>query len=565
MRSLRLSFLLRRRPRPFSGCRRRRWLGTNAAAVRLAVKRSGAPSTVGLIEDECMASPDACAFVREIGCMRRVFLLNPHLSSDQMEGLAYRIRTLTKNEGLNSVLIATDHRSEDDGALPSLVRDRGGHEPHDLGDDEGFPPAPNQTFFVAGGYDPLELYKQGQHTDAAVVERLLSRLSDLMAACAGHANHTKIPTICVPHGAVTDGGFAFLRSSYVLCTRESSFRILNPSRGLSLDPVGLSFYLPRLGREFQQPAAQYPGVGLLLALTGFEANSMDLLETGLATHNLESTNGLGLLEHMLSELPPWEQQGLLKNPARVHGHDPPTVDHNAAFRNYVVADCIDTAAGLDRADGQSIICRTTEEELARHHIIDPSLEPDPTPFWVDRSSMLVDYAATFDNLFQSHRTVHGLWEGLHEIGQRHSDDPLEQEGIAAAADLAARLQRQSPLAVSVIHQLLLRGLPNAGGSNKPGDDTLQACIRRERWVQTQMFQKEDFARWAEHTRNNPDATEPFTDWKHKSLADVPTDEVAEIFAMPDKQQGSSSNREEDNNNNKPPPEIPPLPPTPPRQ
>ena len=543
---------------PRFGSSPRRFLATDMEEVQLAVKKYGAPATIGLIEDFGLASPNAVAFIREIGCTRRVFLLNPCFTSDEMEGLAYRIRVLTKNESINSVLIATDHRIDDESvSIPSILWDRSHSD--DNQDDALFPPEPGKTLHVSAGYDPLELYKSGHYKNREYVNQLLQRLTDLTTACAGHTKDTKVPTICVPHGLVTDGGYAFLRSSYVLSTLDSSFRILNPSRGLSLDPVGLSFYLTRLGQEFQQPAAAYPGCGLLLALTGYEADAADMMATGLATHNIDSTSGLGTLEEMLAELPSWEHQAVLKQPKRYHGQEVnASIDHNAFFRNYVVADCIDTFA-VDRADGRGWMNGITEEKLMRAGAFDPSLEPDPSPLLhVDRPSMLVDYAATFDAIFQSHSTVQGLLEGLREIGSRHSDDPLEQEGIAVAADLAARLQRQAPLAVSVIHQLLLMALPQRNPMTATKEEILQNCLQRERWVQTNMYQQEDFARWAEYTLKHPTATEPFTNWKHKSLAHVTGDEVEEIFAAPE---GERPILSYDNFNK--PPAIPPSPQRPP--
>lgn len=65
-------------------------------------------------------------------------------------------------------------------------------------------------------------------------KELGSDLTALASAVMGDSNKTKVPTICIPHGIITNGGFCFLLSSYVMTTRESCFRILNPSRGLSL-------------------------------------------------------------------------------------------------------------------------------------------------------------------------------------------------------------------------------------------------------------------------------------------------------------------------------------------
>ena len=102
---------------------------------------------------------------------------------------------------------------------------------------------------------------------------------------------------------VHDGGFGLcLGASYVIATRESCFRILNPSKGLALDPVGLSYFLPRLGKEFNQPVGKNYGssCGLILGLMGYLADAADMTETGLATHYMESPTCLGLLEETLA-------------------------------------------------------------------------------------------------------------------------------------------------------------------------------------------------------------------------------------------------------------------------
>jgi Enoyl-CoA hydratase/isomerase len=496
-----------------------RQLSTAAAAVVLrkrALQKSGAPPSIALIKDRGTDATKTPAFIREVGCTRRVFLLQPHLTSAELEGLAYRIKVLTKNDGINSVLIATDNTDDvANGAMPSLLIDRNHPYIRDESVDEGFAPHMSQTFHVAGGYDPLLVYKDGKHTDKAYMHTLLSNLTALASAVMGDTVKTKVPTIFVPHGIVTDGGFAFLLSSYVLTTRESCFRILNPSRGLSLDPVGLSYLLPRLGTEFQQPAAQYPGCGMILGLMGYEADHDDMLETGLATNYMETPVGLGLLEHTLSEIPPWNQQGLLKNPVRYYGDPPVQMDHNAEFRNVAVADAINCVSSA-RADGTDM---WTFDEPTQE---DPSLDyVDHVPWHEDRVSHLVNYAATFDEIFQRHSELAGLLETLREVAGRRTNNVDEQAGIDVAADFVARLERQSPLAVSVTHRLLRMGAAES--------ETLRSCVARELRVQTKMFGMPDFAKWAQHAIRNSNNDSLFANWKHKIIADVTHDEVTEII------------------------------------
>ena len=158
-------------------------------------------------------------------------------------------------------------------------------------------------------------------------------MQNLALATRGDVSSTRIPIITLPHGLVNDGGYALCMGSYMLASPDTCFAILNPSRGLAFDPIGLSFILPRLGQEFEQPVVQYPGAGMILALTGMHANAEDMMETGLATNYIESVSTLGTLERTLGNLLPWNQQAILKEPPRNHGAPRPKEDVNAAYRN----------------------------------------------------------------------------------------------------------------------------------------------------------------------------------------------------------------------------------------
>jgi Enoyl-CoA hydratase/isomerase len=287
---------------------------TNAALVQHAIAL-GAPKSIAAIpanaDDVLSAAGNVGAVIRPIGCSRRVFLQQPYLTGEETAGLAYRIQALTKNDGINSVLIATDD-VENPEALPSLLLAR---NTMSQTIDFGFPPAPGLTYFVAGGYDPVELFWAARKNPDAF-EQMLDGLCDLTLATAGSAK-TKVPVIFMPHGAVQDGGAAFCRAAYVIATRESTFAIRHPTRGLALDPVGLSYTLPRLGQEFNQISKFVP-VGLMLALTGYQADAFDMVETGLATDYADSANGLSLFEQTLGEIRPWKDQALILRRTRTN-------------------------------------------------------------------------------------------------------------------------------------------------------------------------------------------------------------------------------------------------------
>lgn len=446
-----------------------------------------------------------------------MFLLEPHLSTEEIEGLAYRIKTLTKNEALNSVLVATS--DEDDrltGALPTSAV-----EVDNMGklvDKSELRRPDDSVFHVAGGYDPIEIFKLGKHKDEASMQQLLDALSDLALATRGDIRATRVPVITLPDGLVHDGGYALCMGGYVLATRDTSFRVMNPSRGLSLDPVGLSFILPRLGWEFQQESADYPGCGLILALTGMEANASDMMETGLATHYMDTTAALGLFERSLAELPPWNQQNLLKPRPRFYGQPERDNDVNESYRNVAVANLVHAFCEYN-ISGTDMFTNRESDFMAGD---DPSIDLDYTPLHVDRESDLVNYAATFDHIFKEERTVADIVERFKEIGARESLDEEGREGIAVAKKLAERMQQKSPLALSVTYSLMQLGA-------KKGE-SLEKCMEREKRAQAKLFQLDDFENWAKHTNTTlAKEGDVFTNWSHASLADVSQDQVDEII------------------------------------
>ena len=502
-----------------------------AAAVRrkAQILCHAPPSIAAIPSDAGDQVGNSAAFIRPIGCSRRVFLMNPYLSPDEIEGLAYRIRVLSSNEALNSVLIATDN---DDpratGALPSSVLEVDALRGEDINDAYLFDPQPGKMWHTSGGYDPVAWYKSGKYKDSAAVASLLDSVQDLALATRGHSRKSRVPIITIPHGMVNDSGYALCLSSYMIATEQTHFRILNPSRGLTLDPVGFSYILPRLGQEFKQPSAPYVGCGLILALMGYEASPSDMVETGLATHYMENpTAVMGTLERTLAQLPPWNQQTYTKNPVKTEAerqrmhYVPPEErpDHNARFRNVAVASTIHAFTSY-RADGASSWDYETED----HECAPAAFDFDPTPWHEERESDLVDYAATFDEIFKRETTVEGILEGFREIASRVTADPEEQEGIDVANDFVRRMERQAPLALKVTFRLMKLG--------EHKKTTLEPCMKREKVAQANLMAKPDFENWAKAQLTiTGSKSEPFSRWEHRNVREVPDDEVAEIIKL----------------------------------
>ena len=258
------------------------------------------------------------------------------------------------------------------------------------------------------------------------------------------------------------------------------------------------------------------GCGLILALTGTEADASDMMETGLATHFMDTVSTLPLLERSLGDLPPWEQQNVQPRPQRLYGEDEPKEDINAKFRNVGVANLV-YAFCQDNIEGKDIL---TNNESDFHITDDPSIDLHYSSVLVDRESKLVNYAATFDDVFGEEKTVVGIMERLREISERDVQDLEEKECVAVAKDLYERMQCQSPLALSVVYSLMQHG-------SKKGE-SLESCLEREKRTQLKMFQQSDFDSWASHRGASTQDGNVFTGWKYKTLAEVPLDQVAEI-------------------------------------
>jgi len=443
--------------------------------------------------------------IRQVGCTRRVFFLKSHLSMEEIEGLAYRIRVLSQNTAINSVLMSRGDDTLDTGLLPTSVLEA----PIDTSYDDGI-------IATMEGYDPVELYKSGLHEDEASLQRLFDAVGSLSTAVRGDKS-SRVPILTLPSGLVCDSAYAICMGGYVLATNDTSFRIVNPSRGLSLDPIGLSFILPRLGWEYQQTSADYVGCGMILALTGMEANVFDMMETGLATHYIESDTKLGHLEACLAELPPWEQQGLKNPPPRFYGQPEREEDVNAAYRNAPVRNLIYCFSSYDNASNNPFTNFDVDSIIKD----DPSTNLDYISMEEHRKSHLLHYAKTFDSIFREEKTVVGIVERLKERANRDSIEEKAKEEIAIAKELVQRMEQQSPLAISVIYKLMQTGARK--------EQSIASCMEREKRSQTKLCQMDDFRKWAEHKTSSRGSDDIFSDWKYKTLDEVPAEEVNEII------------------------------------
>jgi enoyl-CoA hydratase/carnithine racemase len=492
-----------------------------------AQKICQAPASIAAVPaDASDPVGNAGAFIRPNGCLRRVYLRNTHLSPAEIEGLAYRVRVLSSNEYLSSVLIATDN--EDPRGIDLELSDAVGSDGGDLEDGYLFDPKPGHVWHAAGGYDPVQWYQSGKYNDTKAVEKLLNAVQDLALATLGHKTKSRIPIITIPHGAVTDSGYALCLSTYMCATEQTYFRILNPSRGLTFDPVGFSYLLPRLGQEFKQVAASFRGCGHILGLMGYEATPEDMMETGLATHYMENPVALmGTLERTLSLLPPWNQQMGIRKPPQLESDrqqfqyraPDETPDFNREFRNVAVASTMNAFSQYDARGSAPFDGDVVEDDPN----FPAAFDFDPLPTLGGRESDLVNYAGTFDEIFQR-STLEGMLEGFREIAGRITNDPEEQEGIDVAADFVRRLEEQAPLALRVTHKLL-----NLGDGP---EETIHTCMAREKAAQTKLMAMADYQNWAKtQVSMKGRKAKKFMEWQHQTVADVTEDEVSEVMMV----------------------------------
>ena len=404
------------------------------------------------------------AAVVKLGSMRRVTLKKSKLSTNEIYDLACRINILGRNQSLSSIVI-TNHRSVQDFMLPYILDINNSYKEN------------KNTHRISPirGYDHKSLFRMS----SVQRQQILLGLSLLAAAVNGNLKkestngcHLKeeslslaprlhrisssyndppspssyIPTISIPHGHTYDGGYALLMSTYVLATSSSSYQIQNPSKGLAFDPIGLSYILPRLGQEHNQPSSHYP-VGKVLALTGYQANGNDMVETGLATHYLDNMTKLDLLEESLREMRSWNQHQLLPSSSKKIYRRPNTLRTNnylsVAVSNLLYSSC------TYGSSGQEIDPNDKEFQFGLYD--DPSIHfgEHSTCYYGQRSSHLLDIAATFSSIWNERNLV-DIIKKLRQIEHIESNDKVVK---VTAKSLADQMESYCPLALLAINKV----------------------------------------------------------------------------------------------------------------
>jgi len=468
------------------------------------------------------------AIIQQFGTTRHIFVPNHHLERKEMDGLAYRIKTLSKNASLNSILLSNCTEQPGDGLLPASAMEI--EQTQRISMEDKVPSGFGKICYAFGGYDARKMYNKSADEKRKVLEAMFQLTASINGGAASNnsnseesstKNVSKIPFISVPHGLITDGGYAFAMGSFVLATYDSRFRIENPQRGLALDPIGLSYVLPRLGWEFQQQSSHLP-VGEILALTGFEADGSDMVETGLATHFIGSFRKLGCLECALAELDSYEKQNLKKKLPSLYGtaskggKEKNKIDLNMKYRNQVVSNLLYSVSMYDAA-GQEVGDFKSSSQFEMNE--DPSivLQSDTISLLEKRNSMLVNIAAVFQDVFKGENCMEGILERMKEFASQEAVTKEDVEFVSIAMAMVEKIEAQSPLALLAVHRLMTEG--------KKQSETLEKCMEREKKVQLKLFEGGDFKSWAKS--GVPKGH--FRRWKHDSFSDVTSDELEELM------------------------------------
>ena len=177
------------------------------------------------------SSSDPAAVIRSIGTSRRVFLLHSSLKPDEIDGLAYRIRTLSSNDGINSIVVANPledaeadgDMSENSTCLPYFMEEGGLRESLSSNNKKELVGVDTKSFvrsmlddvygerlgvpYVCAGYDARHVYNSRMCEQRSVLETALMKpVMDLCEAMRGdydtseYASYSKVPVISLTHG-----------------------------------------------------------------------------------------------------------------------------------------------------------------------------------------------------------------------------------------------------------------------------------------------------------------------------------------------------------------------------
>jgi len=473
-----------------------------SAAKKVLANIPHSASTIGTSATYRVKNPKALKNISilPISCARRVILRQPHFSADELHGLAFRLSVLGTNGAITSILVAPDQYHN--GQVSSLNYIDPHFRQRSMID---FPLNPYKIDDCFLGINHLQIKEEDMSMDD--IKHLLSGISELATACN---TMKKSPVITVSNGLISDGGLALCMGRYVVATENTRFCISTPSKGLAFDPVGYSYILNRLGKDYRQPAAKYTrALASILALTGYTANGSEMVSIGLATHFASWGVEIGLLEETLGLIQPYEAQEKWakdrakyrpKSPSTMSSRQPRTPSPSPLPQNrYFDAAVANALDALSEGNAARI------DFAAAFHAQDLRLSAEP-------DNSIVDFAATFAEILEQD-SLEGIIDGL---AQAKSSPNVDKDFKSAAELLYNGIQKQSPLSLLVTQRLLVKG--------RESDEKLGTCMERERKVQQMMLNGRDFDAWSRAHKKGGKVV-----WRHESVSEVTKQEVDDIL------------------------------------
>lgn len=312
----------------------------------------------------------------------------------------------------------------------------------------------NGKAFCAGG-DIVSLYQAKQENSQHKMLKDFFRYEYLL-----DYSITKLTPIQISmwHGAVMGGGVGISINSPVrICTDSSIFAMPEASIGLFTD-VGASYFLPRI----MNSSVEY---GLYLGLTGEKLRGKELAQTGIATHYVQEDKFSKLKEIIIQK--------------------------------------VDEHINLDKLN--SLISQNADYTYST------------TTFSLNNSER-IKYIFKLDSVSKIYERLNNIIDKkVEKINDQNADLLTSEESRKWAEKTKATLDRQSPLSLCVIFELLKRGLEM---------NSIDEAYDVEAQVVAGFMEDSDFFEGVRALLVDKDKNPK---WKHKSVGEVNHSELVKKY------------------------------------
>eukprot|EP00586_Coscinodiscus_wailesii_P021914 CAMPEP_0172496894 /NCGR_PEP_ID=MMETSP1066-20121228/94667_1 /TAXON_ID=671091 /ORGANISM="Coscinodiscus wailesii, Strain CCMP2513" /LENGTH=470 /DNA_ID=CAMNT_0013269433 /DNA_START=66 /DNA_END=1478 /DNA_ORIENTATION=+ len=429
-------------------------------------------------------SPRPNAVVCPAGTCHSAYLFEPHLAPDETSGLSHRLQIMSRNKSLSSVLISFAEKyyvDNNEGTYTPRSSYANSKEAQFSRMSAALSPEPPHQLSFEGYRHPIPPEDRARTLDA---------LSNL-ALCT-HDPRTKIPVVFAAGNAtISDGGYALsLCSHYTVCSASATYRVTNPRRGLSFDPIGLSFVLTRLGVDDDDDVLSdlSLAMGRMVSLGGYEMSGTEMVGVGMGTHLVyppgDGDEMVNLLEYELGNLTSFESQVFLERP-RVTQAEATYRKQNAIW------------------DDDDLVNQKYKNQTVHELLRDMT---DGVSSKVGEVDIVTIAAMLKDTL--ERESLEGVIEGFKEL--QDNDNRLGR----LAKDFLTKFEERSPLALAAVDKLLMKANDNS--------ESLESCAAREKTVLMNLIKGKDYKNWVANGLEK-------VEWTHQSINEVSSDEIDELF------------------------------------